>query len=179
MKNKISIGLGLLLALFFSTVWSADNKQPLNKPKTPVNQESLGKAKEEAPSPLADQVPWSSVNGGGALNMSSTNYKVHGTEGQSGIGYGTSTNYQAGLGFWYGACTNRAGDANGSGGNPTLPDIIYLVNYIFKGGPAPTPICAGDANGSGGAPGLPDIIYLVNYVFKGGPAPVKSGVCCL
>jgi len=76
-------------------------------------------------------------------------------------------------------CTDKAGDANGSGGAPNLTDIIYLVNYVFKGGPAPSPLCQGDANGSGGAPNLTDIIYLVNYVFKGGPAPINSGVCCL
>jgi len=73
----------------------------------------------------------------------------------------------------------KAGDANGSGGNPNLTDIIYLVNYIFKGGPKPDPSCRGDANASGGNPNLADIIYLVNYVFKGGPSPIKSGVCCL
>ncbi len=73
----------------------------------------------------------------------------------------------------------KAGDANASNGTPNLSDIIYLVNYVFKGGPAPSPTCRGDANGSGGSANLSDIIYLVNYVFKGGPAPVKSGVCCL
>jgi len=76
-------------------------------------------------------------------------------------------------------CSAKPGDANSSGGNPNLTDIIYLVNYVFKGGLAPSPLCRGDANGSGGAPNLTDIIYLVNYVFKGGPAPIKSGVCCL
>jgi len=75
-------------------------------------------------------------------------------------------------------CTAKAGDAN-SNSQVNLGDIIYLVNFVFKGGLAPSPICRGDANGSGGAPALPDIIYLVNFVFKGGPAPVKSGVCCL
>src|SRR4030065_721925 len=75
-------------------------------------------------------------------------------------------------------CTERAGDANGSGSAPNLTDIIYLVNYVFKGSIAPVPLCRGDANGGGGAPNLTDIIYLVNYVFKGGLAPVKPGGCC-
>jgi len=125
-----------------------------------------------------------SFNSGGALNLTSAGYKMSVTAGQSLIGIAQSTNYKMGIGFWYGVatgpvCTDKAGDANGSGGNPNLPDIIYLVNYVFKGGTAPNPSCRGDANGSGGNPNLPDIIYLVNYVFKGGPAPVKSGVCCL
>lgn len=75
-------------------------------------------------------------------------------------------------------CTAKAGDAN-SNSLVNLGDIVYLVNFIFKGGPAPSPICRGDANGSGGALSLPDVIYLVNFVFKGASAPVKTSVCCL
>ncbi len=75
-------------------------------------------------------------------------------------------------------CTSKPGDANGSG-VPDLTDVIYLVNYIFKGSTAPYPLCRGDANGSGGNPNLSDLIYLINYVFKAGPAPVPSGRCCL
>src|SRR3990172_6189152 len=76
-------------------------------------------------------------------------------------------------------CTSIAGDANGSGTTPNLTDLVYLVNYVFKGGPAPSPLCQGDANGSKDTPNLSDVVYLVNYVFKGGPAPVNSKVCCL
>ncbi|EQB63008.1 MAG: hypothetical protein RBG1_1C00001G0587 [candidate division Zixibacteria bacterium RBG-1] len=66
----------------------------------------------------------------------------------------------------------KSGDANCSGGNPNLGDIIYLVNYVFKGGSAPCIGRLGDANCSGGKPNLTDIIYLVSYVFKGGNAPI-------
>ncbi len=75
-------------------------------------------------------------------------------------------------------CTAKAGDVNANS-LVNLGDIVYLVNFIFKGGPAPSPICRGDANGSGGALSLPDVIYLVNFVFKGAAAPVKSDGCCL
>lgn len=74
------------------------------------------------------------------------------------------------------ACTATAGDANASG-TVNLSDIIYVVNYVFKGGPTPNPFCQGDANASGGV-NLSDLIYLVNYVFKGGALPLPSGVCC-
>lgn len=53
-----------------------------------------------------------------------------------------------------------------------LSDIIYLVNYIFKGGQAPDPKELGDVNCLGGStPNLADIIYMVNFIFKGGPPP--------
>jgi len=50
-----------------------------------------------------------------------------------------------------------------------------VINYIFKGGPAPDPECAGDANGDE-AVNLADAVYLINYIFKGGAAPVDP--CC-
>ena len=75
------------------------------------------------------------------------------------------------------ACVDTAGDANGDG-KVTLPDIITLVNHIFKGAPKPDPACRGDANADGKIT-LPDIIVEVNYVFKGGPKPLKSKECCL
>ncbi|MCJ7457959.1 MAG: dockerin type I domain-containing protein [candidate division Zixibacteria bacterium] len=72
---------------------------------------------------------------------------------------------------WPYAC----GDANGDG-NVTVSDVVYLSNYLFKGGPAPqcppAPyLTCGDANGDGQMT-VSDMVYLVNYLFKGGPPPV-------
>lgn len=61
----------------------------------------------------------------------------------------------------------KIGDANGDG-NIQLPDIIFMVNFIFKGGIAPAPLVFGDLNCDGKV-NLGDIIYLVNFIFKGGP----------
>jgi hypothetical protein len=56
-------------------------------------------------------------------------------------------------------------------GSITAADIIYMVNYVFKGGPEPLPVAAaGDVNCDGSATAS-DVIYLVGHVFKGGPAP--------
>lgn len=66
------------------------------------------------------------------------------------------------------------GDAN-SDETINVGDAVYLINYIFKGGPAPDPECLGDANGDGST-NVGDAVYLINYVFKGGPAPVEP--CC-
>jgi len=51
-------------------------------------------------------------------------------------------------------------------------DIVYLINYKFKSGPAPSPYpsCNGDPNRDCTVNVL-DIVYLVNYKFKNGPVP--------
>jgi hypothetical protein len=61
------------------------------------------------------------------------------------------------------------GDVNHDG-VVTISDILLLVNYVFKSGPAPNPVAAGDANGTPPVTSA-DIVYLVAYVFKGGPPP--------
>ncbi len=62
------------------------------------------------------------------------------------------------------------GDANGSGGID-IDDVVYLINYIFGGGPPPFPMeCCGDANGDGQID-IDDVVYLINYIFGGGPPP--------
>ncbi len=64
------------------------------------------------------------------------------------------------------------GDANGSGGI-NISDVVFLINYIFSGGPAPNPLASGDANCSG-LVNISDAVYIVNYIFSGGPAPCSS-----
>jgi len=67
------------------------------------------------------------------------------------------------------------GDADGSGG-VDIDDVVYLINYIFSGGPEPVPdVCVGDADGSGGVD-IDDVVYLISYIFSGVPEPVDD--CC-
>jgi hypothetical protein len=66
------------------------------------------------------------------------------------------------------------GDANGDG-TANVGDAVFMINYIFKGGPAPDPVCSGDANGDDNA-NVGDAVYMINYVFKGGPGPLEG--CC-
>jgi hypothetical protein len=61
------------------------------------------------------------------------------------------------------------GDANNDA-KVTVADAVYLVNYLFKGGPAPGLPEAGDANCDGKIT-VSDVVYLINYLFKGGPQP--------
>jgi hypothetical protein len=55
----------------------------------------------------------------------------------------------------------------------TITDVIYLINYLFKGGPEPVPREAGDVN-CNTLVNVSDVIYLINYLFKGGPAPCQN-----
>ena len=63
------------------------------------------------------------------------------------------------------------GDANGDG-FVTLSDVVYLINYLYRNGPAPDPLEAGDAN-SDSQIDLGDVVYLLDYLFRGGPPPAK------
>ncbi len=51
-----------------------------------------------------------------------------------------------------------------------INDIIYLINYKYKGGPAPVPELSVDVDNSGSV-NINDIVSLINYKYKGGPAP--------
>ena len=62
------------------------------------------------------------------------------------------------------------GDIDGNGVGPDIADLVYLVNYMFNGGPEPPVIEACDVDGNGVGPDIADLVYLVNYMFNGGPA---------
>lgn len=65
--------------------------------------------------------------------------------------------------------TALVGDANGDG-DIVVGDAVYIINFVFRGGPAPDPLASGDANCDGQV-NVGDAIYIVNYVFRGGPVP--------
>lgn len=65
------------------------------------------------------------------------------------------------------------GDVNGDE-EIDLEDLIYLLNYLFKGGLPPYQMDASDANSDGDVD-LEDVLYLINYLFRGGPSPVDKG----
>lgn len=65
--------------------------------------------------------------------------------------------------------TGLRGDADNSGAHNLL-DVNFLINYLYKGGPAPISLRAGDANSSGSI-NLLDATYLITYLYKDGPPP--------
>jgi hypothetical protein len=63
------------------------------------------------------------------------------------------------------------GDAN-SDALVNVADAVYIISYVFNGGPAPVINEAGDPNCDNEC-NIGDGVYLINYVFLSGPAP-----CC-
>jgi hypothetical protein len=64
----------------------------------------------------------------------------------------------------------QRGDLNFDG-SVDISDLIYFVNYLFSGGPAPQPVeqsadfnCSGDDD-------IADLVAMVTYMFQGGPPP--------
>jgi hypothetical protein len=58
-----------------------------------------------------------------------------------------------------------SGDAN-SDGIVDVADLVYLVNYLYRGDVPPSPVSLGDFNQDGEV-NLADIVALVNYLFRG------------
>lgn len=63
------------------------------------------------------------------------------------------------------------GDANGV---VNITDGIYVLNFLFLGGPPPPCRDAADADDNG-AVNITDGIYILNFLFLGGPPPPSPG----
>jgi len=61
-------------------------------------------------------------------------------------------------------------------GDPTrdgiinIADVLFLINYLYKGGEAPDPAETGDVT-CDGITNIDDVVFLINYLYKHGPAP--------
>jgi len=69
-------------------------------------------------------------------------------------------------------CCMLRGDIDHDGEGPVITDLVYLVNFMFSGGPQPPCLGETDVDGNGAGPDIADLVYLVNYMFNGGPSPV-------
>ena len=52
-----------------------------------------------------------------------------------------------------------------------IADLVYLVDYMFNGGPSPPSMEEADVDASGQVD-IADLVHLVDYMFNGGPAPL-------
>jgi len=123
------------------------------------------------------QIPWQSINGGGAPSAS-TNYQVNASVGQSAIGYSTSASYQHGAGYWYGAnvascaCPFQA-DLDGNTFIDAV-DLALVIDIVFFGAADITdptcPASRADFDFNGFADAV-DLALLIDHVFFGQPGP--------
>jgi len=127
-------------------------------------------------SSAAFQLNWLSVNGGGAINATSTNYRLGLSVGQSVAGYATSSSYQMGIGFWYGApsggCANIKGDMNGDA-IYTSSDVVLELNCTYLG-LGSCDICFADVTCDGILTSA-DVVTLLNRTYLGLTNPPWCG----
>jgi len=73
------------------------------------------------------------------------------------------------------SCCENRGDVDHLGGdNPIdIADLVYLVDFMFSGGPPAPCFDEADIDASGMEPvDIADLVYLVDYMFSEGPAPL-------
>jgi len=61
------------------------------------------------------------------------------------------------------------GDVNADG-EVSVPDVVYMVNWLFRSGPDLCPELMGDVNPDRGVT-IGDAVYLINYLLKSGDDP--------
>ncbi|MCK5125298.1 MAG: hypothetical protein KAR42_03490 [candidate division Zixibacteria bacterium] len=84
----------------------------------------------------------------------------------------SNNHFKAMRDIWYEHGIMKCGDTN-CDGEVNAGDATYIINWAFKGGPAPIPIEAGDVNCDAGT-NMADAVYLINYTMKNGPVPCAS-----
>jgi hypothetical protein len=68
-------------------------------------------------------------------------------------------------------CVDQRGNIDGSAGDQIdISDLVYLVDYMFNGGPAPPCMEEADIDGSGEI-NIADLVALVDYMFNFGFPP--------
>lgn len=71
----------------------------------------------------------------------------------------------------HGCCVGMRGDVNNDGMDANILDLNFLVNRIFRLGPAPVCDEESDVNSDGSSANILDLNYLINRIFRLGPAP--------
>ncbi len=142
---------------------------------------------EAAASAALYEIDWYSINGGGTINASSTNYKMGASIGQSVAGAASSANYNMGIGFWHGAgascACNCHNDPVCDAVISNVQDVVATINVAFRGGAAlidPNANCPyeqSDVNCDTFTSVL-DVVLVVNVAFRGfNPATTYCVAC--
>jgi len=187
-SSRLLLIAGVVLILFAGAGYTGDNRwdtrEKAKAPTATVRETSVAK-NMYIRTTAGDEINWQVISSGGIMGAISTSYIMDGTVGQAVSGYGYSTNYGLGSGFWFAfgysetsCCQNRVGDANGLGGDePTIGDVSVLIDALFISGDMGVITCLAEAdvNQSGGNAPQPiditigDISTLIDYLFITGP----------
>ncbi len=68
-------------------------------------------------------------------------------------------------------CIGIRGDIDGNGDDNSFFDLVYLIDYIFRGGPAPPCPIEADLNFDGRSATAIDLVYIIDDIFRGAPSP--------
>jgi hypothetical protein len=133
------------------------------------------------------EIDWYSVNGGGTVNATSTNYRMGASIGQSVAGAASSASYNMGIGFWYGAggsgscacdCHADPSPIGACDGIQNVTDVVQCVNVAFRNAAAildPNGNCpyeTTDVNCDLFTTIL-DVVRMVNVAFRNGNPAVE------
>ena len=132
----------------------------------PVKQDSPGTTAPVLVSPKSGtRIEWQVVGAGGTKSNVG-DLTIEGTAGQTAIGQVGTPNFIINQGFWQEfELPCRVGDVDNDGG-VDISDAVYLIQYIFAGGPAPANLCAGDVTGDT-IVDISDVIAILSFVFLG------------
>lgn len=89
------------------------------------------------------------------------------------IPYVKGTSIGGPYGVSYSLFFRPMGDADDSG-SVDIDDVVWIIDYIFGGGPPSNPVAAMDADCSTEVD-IDDVVYLIAYIFSGGPPPCGEG----
>jgi hypothetical protein len=169
--NSFAICGAMILLILPGSALAEGGKQ-ISKEASAIVREAIDSLKQqyENQSPEAgEEINWKCLSSGGAKSSDGT-FIINGTLGQLAVGTSTDGTSDTHHGYWQNFETKwDCGDVNMSGFTD-IDDIIFLVAYIFLGGPPPVPLSIANANCIDEID-IDDVMYIVSYVFLGGPLP--------
>lgn len=122
-------------------------------------------------------ITWQVFSGGGT-NASNVDYNLKGSLRQTSIRFSSSGDYFNDAGFWPyiwslgPCCIGISGNVDGDHEEKVnIIDQVFLVDFIFRGGPPSTCDKEADVNGDGTPSNIVDLTYLTDFIFQGGPPP--------
>ena len=145
---------------------------PSSAPVDPPIFETPGPTNITASPQAGEQINWQVLASGGGTQTVG-DLVLGSTIGQTAAGPSSAGSYLLQSGFWQNFGGGfLCGDLDQSG-DVNISDVVYLVAYIFSGGPAPDPLAAAEVNCDGSI-NIADAVYIIEYIFTHGAAPCAA-----